>query len=130
MIVLKDKLDEQKGHIALMEKSNIESFKFQNQIGEVTRKLSEQILGTEEFKTLYVHLKELKDKAEAECLLAREKKGPEGPSFAVQGSLPIAFTKEKCETKLQELRQQLSISKKHGEEMLWKLQDVNDLEDR
>lgn len=131
MIVLKDKLDEQKGHIALMEKSNIESIKLQNQFDEVTRKLSEQILRTEEFKNLSVHLKELKDEAEAECLLAREKKGPEGPSFAVQESLRIAFIKEQYETKLQELRQQLSISKKHGEEMLWKLQDVvNELEDR
>lgn len=131
MIVLKDRLDEQKGHIALMEKSNIEYIKLQSQIDEVTRKLSEQILRTEEFKNLSVHLKELKDKAEAECLLAREKKGPEGPSFAVQESLRIAFIKEQYETKLQELRQQLSISKKHGEEMLWKLQDVvNELEDR
>ncbi|KAL8128342.1 hypothetical protein AgCh_015073 [Apium graveolens] len=131
MIVFREILDEQKGHIALMEKSNIESFKLQNQIDDITRKLSEQILRTEEFKNLSVHLKELKDKAEAECLLAREKKGPEGPSFAVQESLRIAFIKEQYETKLQELRQQISISKKHGEEMLWKLQDVvNELEDR
>ncbi|XP_017241313.1 uncharacterized protein LOC108214054 [Daucus carota subsp. sativus] len=131
IIVLKDKLDEQKGHIALMEKSSVESLKLQNQIDEVTYKLSEQILRTEEFKNLSVHLKELKDKAEAECLSAHEKKGPEGPSFAVQESLRIAFIKEQYETKLQELRQQLSISKKHGEEMLWKLQDVvNELDDR
>ncbi|WOG99688.1 hypothetical protein DCAR_0519042 [Daucus carota subsp. sativus] len=77
-----------------MEKSSVESFKLQDQIKEVTHKLSEQILRTEEFKNLSVSLKELKDKAEAECLSAYEKKGPEGPSFAVQESLRIAFIKE------------------------------------
>lgn len=126
VIVLKAKLDEQHGRITLMEESNDKFMKLRNQFNELTRKLSEQVLRTEEFKNLSVHFKELKDKAEAECLLAREKREPEGPSVAMQDSLRIAFIKEQYETRLQELRQQLSISKKHGEEMLWKLQDVVD----
>ncbi|KAH9604982.1 hypothetical protein KSS87_014921 [Heliosperma pusillum] len=91
---------------------------------ELNRKLSEQILKAEEFKNLSIHLKELKDKAEADHLQAQEKRETEGSSFASQDSLRIAFIKEQYETKLQEIRQQLSISKKHGEEMLWKLQDA------
>ncbi|KAI8026844.1 putative threonine aspartase [Camellia lanceoleosa] len=75
--------------------------------------------------------KDLKDKVEAECLQARAKREPEGPSVATQDSLRIAFLKEQYETKIQELRHQLSISKKHGEEMLWKLPDaVDELENR
>ncbi|GFY85813.1 hypothetical protein Acr_04g0005510 [Actinidia rufa] len=76
-------------------------------------------------------LEELKDHAEAECLQARKKREHEGPSGAVQESLRIAFIKEQYETRLQELRQQLYVTKKHGEDMLWKLQDsVDELENK
>lgn len=103
----------------------------QKQCSDLTRKLSEQVLKTEEFKNLSIRLKELKDKAEAGHIEAREKKEAEGSSGAMQESLRIAFIKEQYETKLQEVRHQLSISKKHGEEMLWKLQDaLEELENR
>ncbi|KAF2291473.1 hypothetical protein GH714_024552 [Hevea brasiliensis] len=74
---------------------------------------------------------ELKDKADAECIQAREKREPEVPPVAMQESLRIAFIKEQYETRLQELKLQLSISKKHSEEMLWKLQDaIDEIENR
>lgn len=114
--VLRSKLDEQ----------DYELIKLRNQLDELTQRLSEQILKTEEFKNLSIHLKELKDKAEAECSLAREKGEAEAQSVAMQESLRIAFIREQCETKLQELRSQLSISKKYGEEMLLKWQDTLD----
>lgn len=38
----------------------------------------------------------------------------------------MAFIKEQYQAKLQELKQQLSVSKKHNEEMLFKLQDALD----
>ncbi|XP_062098940.1 COP1-interactive protein 1 isoform X2 [Humulus lupulus] len=131
LLVLKLKLDEQQPQMALVEEYKHELRILQNKYNEISQKLSEQVLKTEEFKNLSVHLKELKDKADAECLQAREKREPEGPPLAVQESLRIAFIKEQYETKLQEMKQQLSISKKHSEEMLWKLQDaINDVEDR
>ncbi|XP_057531984.1 uncharacterized protein LOC130810066 [Amaranthus tricolor] len=103
----------------------------QKQCSDLTRKLSEQALKTEEFKNLSIHLKELKDKADAAHTQAREKKETDGSSATMQESLRIAFIKEQYETKMQELRHQLSISKKHGEEMLWKLQDaLDDLENK
>ncbi|KAL1344573.1 hypothetical protein HN51_018454 [Arachis hypogaea] len=101
-----------------------ELVRLENQCNELSKRLSEQVLKTEEFKNLSLHLKELKDKAEAECHNARERRGNEGPPVAMQESLRIAFIKEQYETKLQELKQQLSLSKKHSEEMLWKLQDA------
>ncbi|KAA8522524.1 hypothetical protein F0562_013115 [Nyssa sinensis] len=131
VIVLKGKLDEQISHITSSEKYNDELMMLQNQCNELSHRLSEQILKTEEFKSLSIHLKELKDKAETKCLQAREKREPEGPSVAMQESLRIAFIKEQYETRLQELRHQLSISKKHGEEMLLKLQDaIDEMENR
>ncbi|CAK9174250.1 unnamed protein product [Ilex paraguariensis] len=131
VIVLKSKLDEQHSRITSLHEHNDELMMLQTKCNELTRKLSEQVLKTEEFKNISIHLKELKDKAEAECLQAREKRESEGPSVAMQDSLRIAFIKEQYETKLQELRQQLSISKKHGEEMLWKLQDaIDEIENR
>ncbi|KAM7514618.1 hypothetical protein LguiA_004201 [Lonicera macranthoides] len=126
VIVLEAKLNEQHARLIILEDYNNECLRLKKQFNELNHKLSEQILKTEEFKNLSIHLKDLKDKAEAECLQAREKRVPEGPSVVVQESLRIAFIKEQYETKLQELRQQLSISKKYGEEMLWKLQDVVD----
>ncbi|EYU43583.1 hypothetical protein MIMGU_mgv1a000135mg [Erythranthe guttata] len=113
-ILLKDKVDEQFSNIASLEE----------QKDELSHKLSEQVLKTEEFKNLSIHLKELKDKAES--LTAREKREPE-----VQDSLRIAFIKEQCQSTVQELNQQLSMSKKHGEEMLLKLQDaIDEIESR
>ncbi|KAK9096791.1 hypothetical protein Sjap_022288 [Stephania japonica] len=126
IIVLREKYFEQHHQILLLEGFTNELTMLRNQNNELSRRLSEQIMKTEEFKNLSVHLKELKDKADAECLLAREKKESEVPSVAVQESLRMAFVREQCETKLQELRNQVYISKKHGEEMLLKLQDALD----
>ncbi|KAK2999473.1 hypothetical protein RJ639_023412 [Escallonia herrerae] len=126
VILLKAKLDEQNAHMAQLEEQNNELMMLRSRCNEITRKLSEQVLKTEEFKNLSIHLKELKDKADAECNVSREKKEPDGPSGAMQESLRIAFIKEQYETRLQELRQQLSISRRHGEEMLLKLQDTVD----
>jgi len=125
-IVLQGKLDELKTAITSLQQSDNELIRLQNQCNELTRRLSEQVLKTEEFKNLSTHLKELKDKAETECLNARDKRGHEGPPVAMQESLRIAFIKEQYETKLQEMKQQLSLSKKHSEEMLWKLQHASE----
>ncbi|XP_012567357.1 uncharacterized protein [Cicer arietinum] len=125
-IVLQGKLDELETAITSLKQSDNELIRLQNQCNELTRRLSEQVLKTEEFKNLSIHLKELKDKAETESLNARDRRGHEGPMVAMQESLRIAFIKEQYETKLQELKQQLSLSKKHSEEMLWKLQGTID----
>ncbi|KAK7353118.1 hypothetical protein VNO80_18557 [Phaseolus coccineus] len=125
-IVLQDKLDELETAFTSLKQSDDELIRLQNQCNELTKRLTEQVLKTEEFKNLSIHLKELKDKAEAECLNAHDRRGHEGPPVAMQESLRIAFIKEQYESKLQELRQQLSLSKKHSEEMLWKLQDAVD----
>ncbi|MCE3215152.1 hypothetical protein HAX54_001000 [Datura stramonium] len=133
VIVLRGKLDELQPYTILQEKNNDEMGALQLQCNELTHKcnelthkLSEQALKTEEFKNLSIHLKELKDKADAECLRVREKRESEGPPVAMQESLRIVFIKEQYESKFQELRQQVSISKKHGEDMLLKLQDALD----
>ncbi|XXG39076.1 hypothetical protein AAC387_Pa01g0129 [Persea americana] len=126
VIVLRSKVDEQGSQILLLRKQGDELIKMQNQHDQLTSKLSEQMSRTEEFKNLCVQLKELKDKADAECLLAREKKETETLSVDMQESLRIAFIREQCETKLQDVRSQLYFSKKHGEEMLLKLQDALD----
>lgn len=118
--ILKDKLTELCGKGA----SELETLK--NRCSDLTQKLSEQILKTEEFKTLSNHLKELKDNAEAECNRAREKADYKAPLTPQQESLRIIFIKEQYETKLQELQYQLTMSKKHGEEILMKLQDAID----
>ncbi|CAJ1974152.1 unnamed protein product [Sphenostylis stenocarpa] len=125
-IVLQDKLDELKTAFTSLKQSDDELIRLQNQCNELTKRLAEQVLKTEEFKNLSIHLKELKDKAEAECLNAHDRRGHEPPPVAMQESLRIAFIKEQYESKLQELRHQLSLSKKHSEEMLWKLQDAVD----
>ncbi|GAB4861019.1 hypothetical protein Ancab_036181 [Ancistrocladus abbreviatus] len=125
-LILKAKLEE----LCLQTDSwggcNDELIMLQKQYDELNHRLSDQVMKTEEFKNLSVHLRELKDKAEAECLQARQKRDVEGSSAAMQDSLRIAFIKEQYESKLQETRHQLSISKKHGEELLWKLQDALD----
>ncbi|KAH9623447.1 hypothetical protein KSS87_004525 [Heliosperma pusillum] len=60
---------------------------------------------------------------------SREKRKAEGSSYASRETLRIAFIKEQYETKLQEICDQLSISEKHGGEMLRKLQNaLDDLE--
>ncbi|BAT78558.1 hypothetical protein VIGAN_02125200 [Vigna angularis var. angularis] len=125
-IVLQDKLDELETACTSLKQSDDELIRLQSQCNELTKRLAEQVLKTEEFKNLSIHLKELKDKAEAECLNAHDRRGHEAPPVAMQESLRIAFIKEQYESKLQELRQQLSLSKKHSEEMLWKLQDAVD----
>ncbi|KAJ9146378.1 hypothetical protein P3X46_028651 [Hevea brasiliensis] len=131
VLVLKAKLDEQQAHIIAMEGYGDELMMLKKQCNELAQRLAEQILKTEEFRNLSVHLKELKDKADAECIQAREKREPEVPPVAMQESLRIAFIKEQYETRLQELKLQLSISKKHSEEMLWKLQDaIDEIENR
>lgn len=118
--VLKDKLTELCGKGA----SELETLK--NRCGDLTQNLSEQILKTEEFKSLSIRLKELKDNAEAECARAREKADYQAPLTPQQESLRIIFIKEQYETKLQELQHQLTMSKKHGEDILMKLQDAID----
>lgn len=131
LLVLKFKLDEQQPQIALLEEYKHELLALQNKYDGITHRLSEQVLKTEEFKNLSIHLKELKDKADAECLQAREKREPEGVPPAMQESLRIVFIKEQYESKLQELKHQFSISKKHGEEILLKLQDaIDEVENR
>ncbi|GJW00536.1 putative leucine-rich repeat-containing protein [Tanacetum coccineum] len=107
-VVLKAKLDEQ----------NDAFFTLQNKCSELKNKLAEQCLKTEEYKNLSTYLKELKENGD----MAREKKdnNPEGPSE----SLRLAFIKEQYQAKIQDLKQQLSVSKKHNEEMLFKLQNA------
>ncbi|KAG6602046.1 hypothetical protein SDJN03_07279, partial [Cucurbita argyrosperma subsp. sororia] len=131
LLVVRSKLDEQHAHIIMLEGMSDEMVILQNKCNDLTQRLSEQILRTEEFKNLTTHLKDLKDKADAECRQLREKKENEGTSNSMQESLRIAFIKEQYETKLQELKHQLSVSKKHSEEMLWKLQDaIDEVENR
>ncbi|KAL1182013.1 hypothetical protein V6Z11_A02G089600 [Gossypium hirsutum] len=131
VLVLNAKLDEQSTQINLPEGHKDEVLLLQNQCNELSQRLSKQILKTEEFKNLSIHLKELKDKANVDSTQVREKRESEAPPTAMQESLRIAFIKEKYETRLQELKHQLAVSKKHREEMLWKLQDaIDDIDNR
>uniref|UniRef100_A0A1D1XQ81 Myosin-2 n=1 Tax=Anthurium amnicola TaxID=1678845 RepID=A0A1D1XQ81_9ARAE len=125
-IILRSKLYEQQEQITSLQQCHGELINLQDQHRELSHRLSEQILKTEEFKNLSIHLKELKDKADAECHQIREKRENEGPSVPLQESLRVAFIKEQYETKLQELQSQLYMSKKHGEEILLKLQNALD----
>ncbi|KAB2617225.1 early endosome antigen 1-like [Pyrus ussuriensis x Pyrus communis] len=130
-LVLKAKLDEQSAQITMLEGYKDEMEMLHDRCRELTQKVAEQVLKTEEFKNLSIHFKDLKDKAYAEGLHAQDKKEPGGPPAAMPESLRIVFIKEQYETKLQELKQQLAISNKHSEEMLWKLQDaVNEVENK
>uniref|UniRef100_A0A2P2LUH4 Golgin subfamily B member 1-like n=1 Tax=Rhizophora mucronata TaxID=61149 RepID=A0A2P2LUH4_RHIMU len=131
VILLKAKLVEQQDQIISLEGCYDQTVMLRKQCNELMQKLSEQILKTEEFRHLSVHLKELKDKADMECNQAHEKRQHEASPVAMHESLRIAFIKEQYETRVQELKHQLSVSKKHSEEMLWKLQDaVDELENR
>ncbi|TYJ45879.1 hypothetical protein E1A91_A02G085400v1 [Gossypium mustelinum] len=131
VLVLNAKLDEQSTQINLPEGHKDEVLLLQNQCNELSQRLSKQILKTEEFKNLSIHLKEFKDKANVDSTQVREKRESEAPPTAMQESLRIAFIKEKYETRLQELKHQLAVSKKHREEMLWKLQDaIDDIDNR
>lgn len=124
-------LNEVNAQVISLEGFKNKAMALQNQYDELNKQLSEQTRKAEEFKNLSTRLKELKDEAEAECHRAREKRESEGQSDSMQESLRIAFMKEQCETIVQELRQELFMSKKHGEEMLLKLQDaVDEIENR
>ncbi|KAM7253378.1 hypothetical protein ACFE04_025996 [Oxalis oulophora] len=112
LTVIGAKLDEQHTEMILLEGCKDEAIQLQTQCSDLSQRLSEQILRTEEFKNLCTHLKEL----------VHEKKEAEGPSE----SLRIAFIKEQYESKVQELKQQLFMSKRHAEELLLKLQDAVD----
>ncbi|KAJ7959058.1 putative Myosin heavy chain-like protein [Quillaja saponaria] len=130
-LILVAKLDELHVAMTSLKQYDDKLLMLQNQCSELTRKLSEQVLKTEEFKNLSIHLKELKEKADAELLNAREKRGPDGPPVVMQESLRIIFIKDQYETKLQELTDQLSVSKKHCDKMLWKFQDaIDEIENR
>ncbi|XP_074589365.1 uncharacterized protein LOC141845209 isoform X2 [Curcuma longa] len=120
-MVLKSKLDEQQRKISSLEESEYQLRALQADNNELSCKLSEQILKAEEYKNLSNHLRELKDKAEAECLQARQKKANQRSS---QESLRIALIKEQYESKFQELKNQLFVTKKYAEEMLLKLQNA------
>ncbi|KAI3807621.1 hypothetical protein L1987_23552 [Smallanthus sonchifolius] len=110
LLVLKAKLEEQNDELIML----------QNKCNQLASKLSEQKLKTEEFKNLSIYLKELKDSADVAH--KKKEKDPEGPSE----SLRLAFIKEQYQTQIQELKEQLSLSKRHNEEMLFKLQDALD----
>ncbi|CAM0947344.1 unnamed protein product [Alopecurus aequalis] len=120
-VVLKSKLEEQHTEMSsLLQDSGYQLTNLKEQNNELTRKLAEETLKAEEFKNLSIHLRELKEKAEA------GKKEKEGSVFAMQESLRIAFIKEQYESKVQELKSQVFVSKKYSEEMLLKLQSALD----
>ncbi|KAL5232401.1 hypothetical protein ABZP36_031177 [Zizania latifolia] len=120
-MVLRSKLEEQHTEISSsLQDSGHELVNLKEQNKDLTKKLAEQTLKAEEFKNLSIHLRELKEKAEA------GRKEKEGSLFAMQESLRIAFIKEQYETKVQELKGQVFLSKKYAEEMLLKLQSALD----
>ncbi|KAM0906406.1 hypothetical protein ACQ4PT_016770 [Festuca glaucescens] len=120
-VVLKSKLEEQHTEMSsLLQDLGYQLKNSKEQNNELTRKLAEETLKAEEFKNLSIHLRELKEKAEA------GKKEKEGSLFAMQESLRIAFIKEQYESKVQELKSQVFVSKKYSEEMLLKLQSALD----
>ncbi|KAF0928362.1 hypothetical protein E2562_003182 [Oryza meyeriana var. granulata] len=120
-MILRSKLEEQRTEISsLLQDSGHELANLREQNKDLTQKLAEQTLKAEEFKNLSIHLRELKEKAEA------GRKEKEGSLFAMQESLRIAFIKEQYETKVQELKGQVFVSKKYAEEMLLKLQSALD----
>ncbi|EMS68518.1 hypothetical protein TRIUR3_07606 [Triticum urartu] len=120
-VVLKSKLEEHHTEASsLLQDSGYQLTNLKEQNKELTQKLAEQTLKAEEFKNLSIQLRELKEKAEA------GKKEKEGSLFAIQDSLRIAFIKEQYESKVQELKSQVFVSKKYSEEMLLKLQSALD----
>ncbi|XP_062205036.1 COP1-interactive protein 1-like [Phragmites australis] len=120
-MILRSKLMEQHAEMSsLLQNHGHELTNLKEQNKDLTQKLAEQSLKTEEFKNLSIHLRELKEKAEA------GRKEKEGSLFAMQDSLRIAFIKEQYESKVQELKGQVFVSKKYAEEMLLKLQSALD----
>ncbi|KAL6884631.1 hypothetical protein ACP4OV_010567 [Aristida adscensionis] len=120
-MILRSKMEEQ--HMvmsSLLQNHEHELKHLKEQNNDLTQKLAEQSLKTEEFKNLSIHLRELKEKAES------GRKEKEGSLFAMQDSLRIAFIKEQYESKVQELKGQVFVSKKYAEEMLLKLQSALD----
>lgn len=118
-LVLRSKLEEQHSIICKLDESRIELGGLRENQRELTRRLSEQTLKTEEYKNLSIHLKDLKEKADAESSnQATEKRETE--------SLRIVFIREQYESKIQELKNQIGVSKKYAEEMLMKLQTALD----
>ncbi|CAN6466017.1 unnamed protein product [Victoria cruziana] len=115
-IIFLTKLDELNNHITCLNEYGDELNKLRTQHSELSQRLAEQVLRTEEFRNLSIRLQELK------ASQVNERKTADGPPIAAQESLRIAFIREQCETKLQELKTQLHLSRKHGEELLLKLQ--------
>ncbi|XP_066307974.1 uncharacterized protein [Miscanthus floridulus] len=120
-MILRSKLEEQNTVMSsLLQNQRHELINSIEQNKDLTHKLAEQCLKAEEFKNLSIHLRELKEKAEA------GRKEKEGSLHAMQDSLRIAFIKEQYESKVQELKGQVFVSKKYAEEMLLKLQSALD----
>ncbi|KAJ4820312.1 sporulation-specific protein [Rhynchospora pubera] len=118
-LIFRSKLEEQNSIIDTLRESRIELGGLRENQRELTRRLSEQTLKTEEYKNLSIHLRELKEKADAGSNnQASEKRETE--------SLRIVFIKEQYESKIQELKNQIGVSKKYAEEMLVKLQNALD----
>ncbi|PUZ39129.1 hypothetical protein GQ55_9G259800 [Panicum hallii var. hallii] len=120
-IILRSKLEEQHTVMSsLLQNQRQELTNLIEHNKDLTQKLAEQSLKAEEFKNLSIHLRELKEKAEA------GRKEKEGSLHAMQDSLRIAFIKEQYESKVQELKGQVFVNKKYAEEMLLKLQNALD----
>jgi chromosome segregation ATPase len=118
-LVLRSKLEEQHSIICKLNESRNELAGWRENQRELTRRLSEQTLKTEEYKNLSIHLRDLKEKADAHTNnQATEKRETE--------SLRIVFIREQYESKIQELKNQIAVSKKYAEEMLMKLQTALD----
>jgi chromosome segregation ATPase len=118
-LVLRSKLEEQHSIIFKLNESRIELGGLRENQRELTRRLSEQTLKTEEYKNLSIHLRDLKEKADVETNnQATEKRETE--------SLRIVFIREQYESKIQELKNHIGVSEKYAEEMLVKLQTALD----
>ncbi|KAH9295197.1 hypothetical protein KI387_038785, partial [Taxus chinensis] len=117
---LESKVDEQ----------NDQLMQLRCECSELKDSLSEKEAKTEELRRHSIHLKELQQKAEAEASQLRvQKKESEEHSVMIQESLRIAFIREQFEVKEQEILNELGMSKRHGENLLSKLQDtVEELE--
>eukprot|EP01018_Ginkgo_biloba_P038030 Gb_27516 [translate_table: standard] len=122
---LQSNLDDQHAQISFHNEQKNELMQLRSQHSELKHKLSEQELKTEDLRRHSIHLKELQEKADAELSqLHAQKKDLEENSTIMQDSLRIAFIKEQCEAKEQELLTQLVLSKKHGEELFLNLQEA------
>ncbi|KAJ3673769.1 hypothetical protein LUZ60_005761 [Juncus effusus] len=115
-LILKSKLEEQVTTISALKESKAELGDLRENQRVLTRRLSEQTLKTEEYKNLSIHLKEKSEEQSISQLI--EKRETE--------SLRIVFIKEQYESKIQEMKSQISASKQYSEEMLVKLQNSLD----